>query len=85
MRVRYFAGDQGAIDIEGPDGTAIHFRSHEYGQGNAFRDDVLIVPWRGKRIGLEAAVVPKAAAQGLFGLRVVDGGHRIPRSERAGR
>ncbi|MDR3635683.1 MAG: hypothetical protein P4L84_17910 [Isosphaeraceae bacterium] len=86
MRVRYFAGEQGAVDIEGPDGTAIRFRSHEHGKRGGFLDDILIVPWRGKRIGLEGAVVPKAAAQGLFGLRVVRDGQRgAPRSELAGR
>jgi hypothetical protein len=73
MRVRFFAGDAGVVEIEGPEGTAIRFRSHERGKCGRFLQDILIVPWRGKRIGLEGSVVPRAAEQGLFGLRIVQG------------
>lgn len=71
MRVKYFADGGKTYEIEAPEGTAVRYRGHKQGKSGRFLDDVLIVPWQGKRLALEGMVVVQAATEGVLGLRLV--------------
>ena len=69
MRVKYFA-DGVSYEIEAPEGTAVEYRSHVRNRSGEFLDDLLVLPWRGLRLGLEGAVIQQAATEGVLGLRL---------------
>lgn len=74
MRVKYYAEDGTAHEIDAPEGTTLQLRSHETNELGEELADILIVPWRGTRIGLEGDVAWRAAADGILGLRLVRSG-----------
>jgi hypothetical protein len=68
MRVKYFDEDGISYEIEAPAGTAVQFRSHVRKPSGEFLDDILVLPWRGLRLGLEGAAIWKAATENILGL-----------------
>ena len=71
MRVKYHATDGTIYEIHAPEGTEITYRSHVQDDSGRFLDDILVVSWRGKKIGLEGNVVFRAAEQRILGLRLL--------------
>ena len=71
MRVKYHTVEGLVFEIDAPEGTELDYQSHRQCPPGRWLDDILVVPWNDKRIGLQGEVVPRAAEQGILGLRVL--------------
>jgi hypothetical protein len=54
-------------EIDAPEGTALAFQSHGRGETGESLGDILVVPWRGERIGAQGEVVPEKRSTTSWG------------------